>query len=76
MNTLWERLYFLLSKEKREEWAKRYKKRFNKEFIPPERDERDMKVINLETKLEVTSEIAELMKQAPNYSIDVQGREQ
>jgi len=35
--TDWEKLYPLLSEEKREEWARRYKEKFGKDFIPPER---------------------------------------
>ena len=70
--TLWERLYFLLSEEKKEEWAKRYKKRFGKEFIPPTKDKR---AIECETKIEDTTEIARIMEQKPGYSVDVQERE-
>jgi len=72
MDTLWERLYVLLSEEKKEEWAKRYKKRFGKEFIPPAQDKR---AIECETKIEDTAEIEKLMKERPGYSVDVQGRE-
>jgi len=62
MDTLWERLYVLLSEEKREEWAKRYKKRFGKEFIPPKQ-------------IESLEEMKQIMEEAPPYVLDVQGRE-
>ena len=61
MTTLWEELYPLLSREKKAEWAKRYKKKFGKEFIPP--------------KMENLREISKLMKEKPNYSVDSQERE-
>jgi len=74
MATLWERLYPLLSEEKKEEWAKRFKKRFGVEFIPPGKDERDVKAINLEAKMEDTAEMREIMEQAPNYSVESKER--
>ena len=67
MATLWERLYVLLSEEKKEEWAKRYKKRFGVEFIPPRK--------RVKSELESPEEMAQIMAEAPNYSVDVQGRE-
>jgi len=65
MNTLWEKLYFLLSEEKREEWAKRYNKRFGVEFIPPKRPEWEW-AIQCETKIEDLEEIDKLMRQKPH----------
>jgi len=61
-DTLWERLYVLLSEEKKEEWAKRYKKRFGVEFIPPKQ-------------IESLEEMKQIMEEAPPYVLDVQGRE-
>jgi len=67
MATLWEKLYPLLSEEKKEEWAKRYKKKFGVEFIPPRKGGK--------SELESPEEMAQIMAEAPNYSVDVQGRE-
>lgn len=62
MDTLWEQLYFLLSKEKREEWAKRFKKRFGVEFVPPERAQNKERGVVCDTKLESLEEIKEIME--------------
>jgi len=51
MAKIWDKLYFLLSKEKREEWAKRYKKRYGKNFIPPEPTKKDKRGIECEVKI-------------------------
>jgi len=56
MADLWEKLYPLLSEEKKEEWAKRYKKKFGKEFIPPERA----------IQIESLEEIAKFMAEVPH----------
>ena len=56
MIDLWNKFYPLLSKEKKIEWAKRYKKRYGKDFIPPE------KAIQIES----LSEIDKLMREKPN----------
>ena len=62
--TEWEKLYPLLSEDKRKEWAKRYKKKFGKDFVPPKEDE-----------LEDLQEMVKLMEETPNYTISKQGRE-
>jgi len=67
MATIWERLYPLLSEEKREEWAKRFKKRFGKDFIPPKQPiQKDKQAIICETKMESIEEIDKFMRQKPN----------
>ena len=65
MATIWEQLYPLLSEEKKEEWAKRYKKKFGKDFVPPG------KAVQLES----LEEMKEIMEETPSYPLDVQGRE-
>ena len=65
MATIWEQLYPLLSEEKKEEWAKRYKKKYGVEFIPPKR----------KPEIEDAAEMKKIMEEAPPYSVDVQGRE-
>ena len=62
-------LWHCLSEEEKEEWAKHYKKRFGKEFIPPKRDKR---AIHCEVKIE---EINQIKQTELNYPLDVQGRE-
>ena len=57
------KVWYQLSKEKREEFAKEYRKRFGKEFVPPE------KQVELENE-----EIAKVMQETPNYTISVEGR--
>lgn len=65
MNTIWERLYPLLSEEKKEEFRKRFKKKFGVEFIPPKP----------KPKLESPAEMKKIMEEAPNYPIESKGRE-
>jgi len=60
MATVWDNL----TKEKKEKLAKRYKKRFGKEFIPPGSDK---PAIHIESKIESTEEIEKLMRQKPSY---------
>jgi hypothetical protein len=52
--------------------AQLYEQLTGRKWVPPARDKR---AIHCETKIEDVSEIADLMKQKPNYSLDVQGRE-
>jgi hypothetical protein len=65
------KLYFMLTEEDKEKLAQVYKNLTGKKLRPPERD----KAIHLEGKIESPAEIAHLMEQAPNYPIEVQGRE-
>jgi len=60
MATLWEQLYPLLSKEKKEEWRKRYKKKFGKEFVPPKEKDSEF------SEMESLSEIDKLIRERPN----------
>jgi len=68
MATLWESL----SKENKGKLVQIYEQLTGKKFIPPKRDKR---VIKCETKLESPKEMQKIMAEAPNYSVDVQGRE-
>lgn len=68
MATFWE----LLSEPGREKWAEIYKQLTGREWVPPEKDKHG---IHLEGKIEDTAEIAKIMEERPNYSLDVQGRE-
>ena len=59
MATVWDNLI----KEKKEKLAKRYKKRFCKEFIPPGSKKQ---TIEIQGKLESIQEIDKLMRQKPH----------
>jgi len=56
MATIWERLYPLLSEEKKEEFRKRFKKKFGEDFVPPKR----------KPEIESLEEIDKLMREKPN----------
>jgi len=66
------KLWFMLTEEDKEKLAQVYKNLTGRKLSPPEREKR---AVHLEAKLESPAEIAHLMEQAPNYPIDVQGRE-
>jgi len=68
MATFWQ----ILSTENRNKLARFYEKNFGKKLIPPARDKR---AIHCEAKLESPTELVKVMEQAPNYPIEVQGRE-
>ena len=68
MVTFWESL----SEPSKANWAEIYKKLTSRDWKPPAQDKR---AIQCEPKIEDISEIDKLMRQSPNYSIDVQGRE-
>ena len=51
--------------------AQIYEQLTGRKWRPPKQD---MRAIKIEAKIEDIGEIAELMKQKPNYSIDAQGR--
>ena len=61
-----------LSEKGKANWAELYKQFMGKKWTPPAQDKR---AIECETKIESLAEIDKLMKAAPNYSVDVQGRE-
>jgi len=67
MATFWESL----SEKSREDWPEIYQKFKGKKWENPIKDERG---IQAETKIEDIEEIDRLMRQKPNYSIDIQGR--
>ena len=58
---LWE----TLSEENKENLARLYEQLTGKKFIPPKR----------KTEMESSEELKKIMEEAPNYSVDVQGRE-
>lgn len=66
-------LWFCLSKENKDKLARFYEENFGMKLVPPRRDRR---AIHCEVKIEDTAEISRLMQESPNYSLDVQGREQ
>jgi hypothetical protein len=78
MATFWESL----SESSKKRWAGTeegnekvvgiYEQFTGRKWVPPAKDKR---AIHCETKIEDTAEIADLMKQKPNYPLDVQGRE-
>jgi hypothetical protein len=59
-----------LSEQGKVNWLEIYQQFMGTEWTPT----KDKRAIHLEAKIEDTAEIAELMKQKPDYSIDVQGR--
>ena len=67
------KLWNFLKPEKKMELAVWYRKNFGFPFQPPvEKEERR---IHLQAKIEDVSEIADLMKQKPNYSVEEKSRE-
>jgi len=62
----------LLSESGKAKWAELYKQFMGKKWKPPAQDKR---AIHCEPKLEDATEIAQIMKQKPGYSVDVQERE-
>jgi len=65
------KLYFMLTEENKGKLAQVYQQLTGRKLSPPARD----KPIHLEAKLESPAELARIMEQAPNYVIEVQGRE-
>jgi len=61
-----------LSEKGKANWAEIYKQFMGKKWTPPKSGKR---AIKCEAKIESLEEIDKLMKAAPNYSVDVQGRE-
>jgi len=68
MATLWD----ILKPGDQEKLVYFYKQQFGMKFIPPKRGDR---AIECDTKVEDLPELTRIMEQAPNYSVDVQGRE-
>jgi len=66
------KLYLILSEEDKEKLAQIYEQLTGRKFKPPARDKQ---TVHLEAKLEDAEEMEKIMKQAPNYAVDVQGRE-
>ena len=62
----------MLTEENKGKLAQVYKNLTGQKLRPPERDNR---AIDCETKLEELPELVKIMEQAPNYVIEVQGRE-
>lgn len=61
-----------ISERTKPNWAEIYKQLTGKKWVPPKSGKQ---VIKCEAKTESLEEIDKLMKAAPNYSVDVQGRE-
>lgn len=67
------KLWDILSPENKVNLAKVYKNLTGLDFVPP-KDE-DKRKIHCEAKVEAIEELEQIMKERPNYTIDVQGRE-
>jgi len=66
------KLYFMLTEENKGKLAQVYQQLTGKRLTPPARDKQ---VIHCEAKIEELPELVKIMEQAPNYVIEVQGRE-
>ena len=66
------KLWFMLTEENKGKLSLVYEQLTGQKLKPPARDQR---AVHLEAKLESPTELVKVMEQAPNYPIEVQGRE-
>jgi hypothetical protein len=66
------KLWFMLSKKNQKKLAEFYEQQFGMKLVPPQRGKQ---TIQCEIKLEGPEEMEKIMREVPNYPIDVQGRE-